>query len=792
MLVDALTRWFEDLTIDDIDSVGGKNASLGEMVRSLASEGIRVPDGFALTAAAYRRFLEDNGLRDLIASHMDDLDNGASLHEVGAAIRGAILDAELPSPLTEAIAESYRQLGERLGRADPDVAVRSSATAEDLPDASFAGQQDSYLNICGEEALVEACRRCYASLFTDRAISYRRDQGFDYFDVALSVGVQEMVRSDLASAGVMFTIDTDSGFPRAVLVDASWGLGESVVAGTVDPDEYLVFKPLLGRTELRPIISRRRGRKQSKVIYGNGGEDPTEVVDTDAEERAAQVLGDDEILTLARWAVSIEEHYGCAMDIEWAKDGRNGDLFIVQARPETVEAQRDQSVLRSYRLIEEGEPILSGMAVGDAIASGKVCKLDTPADIDRFESGAVLVTGTTDPDWEPIMKKASAIITEHGGRTSHAAIVSRELGLAAVVGVPDATTVLSDHQEVTVSCAEGERGDVFDGLLEFAEEAVDLSDLPDTRTDVMLNVGDPATAFRWWRLPADGVGLARLEFIVNSDIGLHPMAAAHPERLDDETRAQVAELVGDGDPAEYFVERLASATARVAAAFWPAPVIVRLSDFKTNEYARLLGGGGFEPHEENPMLGWRGASRYHHEGYRDGFALECAAMARVRDEMGLTNTVLMVPFCRTPAEADAVLEVLADNGLTRGVNGLEIYVMAEVPSNIILAPEFARRFDGFSIGSNDLTQLTLGVDRDSDMLASLFDESDPAVVASIESLITAAHEAGRKVGLCGQRPSNDPDFAEVLVRAGIDSISVTPDSFADVKRHVAQAEASAS
>ncbi len=790
--MDDLIRWFDELGIADTPLVGGKNASLGEMVRELGSSGIRVPDGFATTADAYWRLLDANDLREPIAELVGELDDGGALHDVGGRIRQLLLDAEFPPDLRTAITHAYEELGARLDRDEPDVAVRSSATAEDLPEASFAGQQESFLNITGIDALLEACRRCYASLFTDRAINYRKDHGFDHLDVALSIGVQEMVRSDLAGAGVMFTIDTDSGFPRVVLIDAAWGLGESVVAGTVDPDEYMVFKPLLGQEGARPVISKTLGEKASKVVYRDTapGEDPTEVVPTADDERTAYVLDDDEILQLARWAVVIEDHYGMAMDIEWAKDGDRGGLFIVQARPETVQAQREASMLRSFRLLERGDEIVSGVAIGDGIAAGIVCNLSSPDDIDRFVDGAVLVTGVTDPDWEPIMKRASAIVTDHGGRTSHAAIVSRELGVVAVIGTGDATSRLADGDEVTVSCAEGDEGRVYEGILEFEERSLDLADVPETRTDVMLNVANPAAAFRWWRLPTNGVGLARMEFIVNNHIKVHPMALVHPDRVDDEARARIAELThGRDDTAEYFVERLAYAVGRIAAAFWPDPVIVRMSDFKTNEYARLIGGAGFEPSEENPMIGWRGASRYYHDDYREGFALECAGLKRVRDEMGLTNTVVMIPFCRTLTEADQVLTTMAEHGLVRGRNGLEIYVMAEIPSNIILAAEFAERFDGFSIGSNDLTQLTLGVDRDSSMLAPLFDEADPAVTRSIDALITAAHGADRKVGICGQRPSDDPDFARLLVRSGIDSISITPDTFLKVKQQVAEAEA---
>lgn len=787
---EAPVRWFETLTAEDVATVGGKNASLGEMIRSLTRQGIRVPDGFATTARAYRDFLAANDLSERIAEQLAALRRGAAATEVGAAIRHLIETAELPEHLVRAVREAYRQLGARLGRPDPDVAVRSSATAEDLPEASFAGQQETFLNISGEEAVLDACRRCYASLFTDRAISYREHHGYDHLKVALSVGVQQMVRSDQAGAGVMFTLDTDSGFPRVVLVNAAFGLGESVVAGTVDPDEYQVFKPLLGTPEHRPVISKRLGGKQTKVVYSAATDTPTSTVETTEAERARHVLDDEEILRLARWAVAVEEHYGTPMDLEWAKDGITGELHIVQARPETVQARRQAATLRSYRLTGEGTRLVSGMAIGDAIAAGRVCVLRDASERDRFEDGSVLVTTATDPDWEPVMERAAAIVTDHGGRTSHAAIVSRELGVAAVVGTGDATTALSDGQEVTVSCAEGERGVVYQDVLAYEEREIDLDRVPATTTRVMLNIANPSAAFRWWRLPADGVGLARMEFIVGNHIRVHPMALVHFDRVRDEAaRARIAALTrGYADRTAYFVERLAHGIARIAAAWWPRPVVVRMSDFKTNEYAQLIGGEAFEPAEENPMLGWRGASRYASEGYREGFGLECAAIHRVRDVMGLTNTVVMIPFCRTVTEADQVLATMADHGLVRGRGGLRVYVMAEIPTNVMDAAAFADRFDGFSVGSNDLTQLILGVDRDSARLAPLFDERHHTVTDSIRHLVTAAHGKHRTVGLCGQRPSDDPDYARLLVEAGVDSISVAPDSFLSVKENVAAAE----
>jgi pyruvate,water dikinase len=760
------------------------------MIRNLSSKDIRVPAGFAIAADVYWEFLDANDLRAPISDQIEKLDRNANLAEVGRAVRRMIVDAEFPAHLVAGFSDAYRELGVRLQRENPDVAVRSSATAEDLPEASFAGQQETFLNIRGEAALLDACKRCYASLFTDRAISYREHHGFDHLKVALSIGVQEMVRSDRAGAGVMFSIDTDSGFPRVVLINASWGLGESVVAGKVDPDEYLVFKPMLESEALIPVISKEIGGKRCKMVYSESGDQPTKIVDTTEKERRAFVLDDREILQLARWACVIEDHYGGPTDMEWAKDGGSGELYIVQARPETVQARKDASTMRSYRLSEEGTRLTGGLAVGDAIAAGKVCSLRSADEIDRFEDGAVLVTGTTDPDWEPVMKRAGAIVTDHGGRTSHAAIVSRELGVAAVVGTGDATSILSDGQEITVSCAEGEKGVVYEGILDYQASEIDLGDVPGTRTEIMLNLADPSAAFRWWRLPADGVGLARLEFVINNQIQIHPMALIRFNDLDDtEAAERIAELtLGYDDKTEFFVERLAYGIARIAAAWWPKPVIVRMSDLKTNEYARLIGGSVFEPGEENPMLGWRGASRYYSEGYQEGFGLECEAVRRVRDVMGLANVIVMIPFCRTLGEADRVLETMSEHGLARGRNELQIYMMAEVPSNILLAEDFADRFDGFSIGSNDLTQLMLGVDRDSELLAALFDENDPAVTRSVKNLIELAHGKHRKVGLCGQRPSDDPDFARFLVGAAIDSISVTPDSFLQVKNNVAAAE----
>jgi len=783
-------RDLADLGRRDGGVVGGKNASLGEMIGDLHEVGVRVPAGFATTAEAYWRFIDDNELRQQISDDLDKLKGDRrNLSKVGEAVRKHILGGEMPGPVAEAIRQAYRDLAARLEREDLDVAVRSSATAEDLPEASFAGQLETFLNIRGETALLDAVKRCFASLFTDRAIAYREENGFDHMGIALSAGVQQMARSDLAGSGVMFSIDTETGFPRSVLITGAWGLGETVVQGMVDPDEYHVFKPLLDDPDLRPIVSKHLGGKNQKMVYGSRRSE-TKLVDTKNEERARFVLTDDEILQLARWAAAIEAHYGQAMDMEWAKDGETDELFIVQARPETVQSQKEADTLKAYRLKETGEKLVGGLAIGDSISAGKVLRLESPDEIDRFDDGAVLVTGMTDPDWVPIMKKASAIVTDHGGRTSHAAIVSREMGLTAIVGTSDATSTLKDGQDVTVSCAEGDEGVVYAGLLDFETREIALDDVLRTRTDVMVNLANPAAAYRWWRLPTDGVGLARMEFIINNMIRIHPMALVRYDELEDrEAKKRIDELTrAYDDRTEYFVDTLARGIARIASAHHPNPVVVRMSDFKTNEYAELIGGAAFEPKEENPMLGWRGASRYYDEDYRDGFALECRALRRAREEIGLSNIVLMIPFCRTLDEADRVLETLAGEGLMRGRAGLSVYVMAEIPSNVFLAEQFATRFDGFSIGSNDLTQLVLGVERDSERLRGLFDERDDAVKAAIAELLAKANRAGVYTGICGQAPSDHPEFAQFLVRHGIGSISVSPDSFLQVKQQICEAE----
>ncbi len=789
---DTRVRWFTQLGMRDVPLVGGKNASLGEMIRALGGVGIRVPQGFATTASAFWEFIDHNQLRGELETLLGQTDRGeVPLEIAGARIRARLLEAQLPPPLARALLDAYRALGRQLGRSAPDVAVRSSATAEDLPDASFAGQQESFLNIRGETALMDACRRCFASLFTDRAISYRQEHHFDHMKVALSIGVQQMVRSDKACAGVMFTLDTETGFPEVVLIDGAWGLGETVVQGTAQPDEFRVFKPLLDRPGLEPVIEKTRGEKERKLIYAQEGAAPTRYVETTREERNAFVLSNAELLQLARWGRQIERHYGRPMDIEWAKDGETGELAIVQARPETVHARREATAIKVFRIRRKGRALASGASVGGAAAIGRVFRLDSPGDSGRFEDGGILVTGTTDPDWVPIMRRASAIVTDHGGRTSHAAIVSRELGVPAVVGTGNGTEVLRNGDEVTVSCAEGDRGFVYEGAAEIEVRDISPEKLPPTRTRVMINLADPGAAFRWWRLPTDGIGLTRMEFIVGRMLQVHPMALAHPEQVrDPEAKRRIEALIrGYADGREYFVEQLALGVARIAASQYPRPVVLRTSDFKTNEYSALIGGSAFEPAEENPMIGWRGASRYYHAGYRDGFALECQAIRRAREQIGLENLIVMIPFCRTLSEADRVLEVMGENGLRRGDHGLKVFMMCEIPSNVILARQFAERFDGFSIGSNDLTQLVLGVDRDSELLAEVFDEWDEAVTTMIAMEISTAHRAGTPVGFCGQAPSNDPEYAGFLVQQGIDSISVTPDSFVGVKRHVAAAEA---
>ena len=778
-------QWFSEIGIDDLPRVGGKNASLGEMYRELTAKGVRVPDGFATTADAYRLFLSSTGLDEQIRGFLRDLDTRdiANLRLRGSQIRQAILATELPAELAAEIVAAYDALGAGNLLHPAHVAVRSSATAEDLPDASFAGQQESYLNVHGHYALLDACKRCFASLFKDRAISYRVDKGFDHFKIALSVGVQHMVRSDLAASGVIFTIDTETGFRDAVLINAAYGLGENVVQGTVNPDEYCVFKPTL-KTGFRPILQKRVGTKEFKLVYDIGGGKMVKNVPVPVGDRVKFAASDEEILQLARWACIIEDHYSARrgrptpMDIEWAKDGETGELFILQARPETVQSRKDVDVIETFRLQHRGRVLVTGRSIGDRIASGPVRVIKSAQHLGQFQDGEVLVTDKTDPDWEPIMKKAAAIITNRGGRTCHAAIVSRELGVPAIVGTEVGTDTLRDGQVVTVSCAEGDTGFVYEGRQAFEVRRTNLKTLRRPRTKVMMNVGNPEEAFALSFIPNDGVGLAREEFIITTFIKIHPLALLNYGTLTDpEVKRQIEALtVGYADKPQFFVEKLAQGAATLAAAFYPKDVILRLSDFKTNEYANLIGGAAYEPHEENPMIGFRGASRYYHPRYREGFALECRAVKRVREEMGLTNLKVMIPFCRTVEEGRRVLLEMAQHGLTRGVNGLEVYMMCEIPSNVILADAFAEIFDGFSIGSNDLTQLILGVDRDSEIVAPIFDERNAAVKTMIAQAIAACRARGRKIGICGQAPSDYPEFAQFLVEEGIDSISLNPDT----------------
>jgi pyruvate,water dikinase len=782
----ALVLPFEQVGIGDIPLVGGKNASLGEMIQHLMPKGVNVPTGFATTAYAYRYFIQNAGLEATLRQIFADLniEDVNNLRERGRQARLLILQTPFPADLDRAITDAYQTLCAQYG-SDTDVAVRSSATAEDLPDASFAGQQETYLNIHGLPSVLEACHKCFASIFTDRAISYRQLKNFDHFEIALSVGVQKMVRSDLAASGVMFSIDTETGFKDAALITAAYGLGENVVQGAVNPDEYVVFKPTL-KQGYCPILDKRLGTKEIKMVYDIGGSKSTKNLLVSSEQRHQFAIQDDEILTLAKWTCLIEEHYSqvrgvyTPMDIEWAKDGVTGELFIVQARPETVQSQKTQNVLRSYHLTSKEllTPIVTGRAVGEMIGQGKAQVILDVHKLEQFQAGGVLVTNRTDPDWEPIMKKASAIVTNQGGRTCHAAIIAREMGIPAIVGCGNATTLLHSGQDITVSCAEGDEGRVYSGQIPFEVDEVALKELPRTHTQILMNVGNPQEAFSLSAIPNDGVGLARMEFIIANQIQAHPLALIYFDELDDHVaQAKIAELTPQYDyKAQFFVDKLAHGIGTIAAAFYPKPVIVRMSDFKSNEYANLLGGRQFEPREENPMIGWRGASRYYDERYQEGFALECQAMKRVRDEMGLTNVILMIPFCRTPEEGNRVLAEMATHGLVRGENGLQVYVMCELPSNVMLAEQFCEVFDGFSIGSNDLTQLTLGIDRDSSLVAHLFDERNPAVKQLIATAIRAVKRQGRKIGICGQAPSDYPEFAQFLVEQGIDSISLNPDS----------------
>ena len=778
-------RWFEEICIDDVPLVGGKNASLGEMYRELSPQGVKICNGFAVTADSYRHVLESAGILDTLKETMAGLDKSdvTDLAHRGKRARDLILGAGIPGDLWEEIKRAYDRLCEEYGH-DCDVAVRSSATAEDLPTASFAGQQETYLNIRGEHALKEACSKCFASLFTDRAISYRIDNGFDHFRVALSIGIMKMVRSDMATSGVMFTLDTETGFRDVVFINASYGLGENIVQGAVNPDEYYVFKPTF-RKGFKPIIRKKLGEKKIKMIYGRGGSKVlTRNVEVSKTDRRLFCLTDEEVLRLTGFAIAIEDHYSKKagearpMDIEWARDGETGELFIVQARPETVQSQKAMNILETYHLEKRGPVLARGRGVGEKVASGKTRIIPDVAHLSNFKPGEILVADTTTPDWEPVMKNAAAIVTNRGGRTCHAAIISRELGIPAIVGVGDATEKVPGGKDVTVCCAEGDEGVVYDGALPFHVEKLHLGKLERPKTKIMMNLGNPELAFSMSMIPCDGVGLARMEFIINSYIKIHPMALIHPEIIrDGETRKEIDEITfGYENKEDFFVERLAEGVGTIAAAFYPKPVIVRMSDFKSNEYATLIGGKYFEPDEENPMIGFRGASRYYDKRYREGFALECKAMKRVREEMGLSNLIIMIPFCRRVSEGEKVLAVMAENGLKRGEKGLEVYVMCEIPNNVMEIDGFSRIFDGFSIGSNDLTQLTLGVDRDSELVAPIFDERDEGVMRMISMAIEGARRNGRHSGICGQAPSDYPEFAQFLVKEGIDSISLNPDS----------------
>lgn len=788
--------WFDEIGIEDIPLVGGKNASLGEMY-SNKQINVRVPHGFAITSYAYRYVLEKAGINKELKAILHGLDfqNSKALANAGKKARELILNCEFPQDLQDAIHEAYDKLSAEYKVKNVDVAVRSSATAEDLPQASFAGQQETFLNICSAQKLLEACKKCFASLFTNRAIAYRIENKFDHFKVFLSIGVQKMVRSDLSSAGVIFTLDTETGFPHVVFVTGSYGLGESVVQGMVNPDEFYVFKPTL-KQGYRPLIDKRLGDKAIKFIYTDNRKHPVKRVKTPIKDRKKFCLTDDEVLQLAQWSMAIEDHYSAKhgkwtpMDLEWAKDGRTQELFIVQARPETVQSRRNTNIIEEYKLTQKGPLLTTGKSVGNKIAQGRANVIKDAKDIDKFKEGDVLITEITDPDWVPIMLMASAIVTDRGGRTSHAAIVSRELGLPCVVGTNNATHVISTGQNVTVSCAEGEHGQIYDGLLKFNVTKIDAQKLPQPKTKIMINIGYPDEAFELSFLPNDGVGLAREEFIITEYIRIHPMALVNFEAVKDpKIRRQIEALTaGYRDKSQFFIDKLAMGVAIIASAFYPRDVILRFSDFKTNEYVNLIGGKYFEPKEENPMIGWRGASRYYKEGYKKGFALECKAIKKVRDEFGLTNLKVMIPVCRTPEEGKKVIKTMKDNGLVQGKDGLEVYVMCEIPSNVILMDRFCEIFDGFSIGSNDLTQMTLGVDRDSALVADIFDERNEAVMRMVKHAITVAKAHKRKIGICGDAPSTYPEFAEFLVDCGIDSISLSPDAVVQTRLVIAKHE----
>jgi pyruvate,water dikinase len=792
-----LIKHFSEINIKDISSVGGKNASLGEMYSLLSTKGILVPEGFAVTSEGYSQFLTENKLTPVLSSLLAELDIKSfnNLSAIGKQIRTKIMESTFPKSLEKEIIKAYQLLVKNSGD-EKTYAIRSSATAEDLPNASFAGQQETYLNVKGEINLIKACHRCYASLFTDRAIKYRSDNGFDHMKVALSIGVQTMIRSDLASSGVMFTIDPDTGFDKVVLISGAWGLGENVVQGTINTDEFLVYKPFLGKVK-NPIIAHKLGSKLKTMVYSVLNTDeivrPEDaIVNTDTSEvkRNEYVLNDEEIIQLSKWACIIKEHYKCNMDIEWAKDGQNNKLYIVQARPETVHSNKKNSDYKEYSLLEKGEKLCSGAGIGNKIVSGKARILHSPSEISKLNKGEILVTEKTDPDWDPVLKKATAIITNQGGRTSHAAIVAREVGAIAVVGTSNGTQKIKDGQLITVSTAKGNTGDVFNGQLKWEEKVIDISSVPKTKTKVMLILAHPDEAFGYSQLPNDGVGLMRMEFIISNSIGIHPMALKHFATINDsKVKTQIKSLTSlYKNKEEFFINKLAESTAKIAAAFYPKEVIIRMSDFKSNEYANLIGGQQFEPNEENPMIGFRGASRYYHPMYKDAFEMECKAMKMVRDEMGFTNVKLMIPFCRTISEAEKVITVMDACGLKRKENGLELYVMIEIPSNALLAEEFAKHFDGFSIGSNDLTQLTLGADRDSELLSEIFSPFDPAVMQLIEMTLTKSKKTKTHTGLCGQAPSDYPEYAKFLVKNGIDSISFNPDALIKGIENIAEAE----
>ena len=788
--------WFDQLGIGDVPLVGGKNASLGEMYSNLTERGVKVPNGFAVTAHAYHYLLDKAGIRDSIRDVLSDLDtsNMSNLSDKGHKVREIIRGAEFPPELRDAILEAYGNLAKQYGD-NVDVAVRSSATAEDLPDASFAGQQETYLNIRGEEQLINACKKCFASLFTNRAISYRVDKNFDHFSIGLSIGVQKMVRSDKASSGVMFSIDTESGFENAAFITASYGLGENVVQGAVNPDEYYVFKPTLKEGH-KPIIEKNVGKKSIKMIYDFQGNKTTKNVPVELEDRKRYVLTDDEVLQLAKWACTIEDHYSeqagkyKPMDMEWAKDGESGELFIVQARPETVHSQKDKSKIRKYVMKEQGETIVEGSSVGELIGAGKARVIKDVHNIAEFQEGEVLVTEMTDPDWEPIMKIAGAIITNRGGRTCHAAIISRELGIPCIVGTDNSTEIINTGESVTVDCSQGSTGYVYKGQLHYEVEEHDIGQMPETKTKIMMNVAQPDQAFEDSFIPNQGVGLAREEFIINSHVKIHPNALINFESLEDqELKKKISDLTYNyPDKKEFFVDTLARGIGKIVAAFYPKTVIVRMSDFKSNEYANLIGGHLYEPDEDNPMIGWRGASRYYKDGYKEGFKLECKSILKVRNEFGLTNLKVMIPFCRTVEEARKVVDTMAEAGLKQGENGLEVYGMCEIPSNVILAEEFLEVFDGFSIGTNDLTQLTLGLDRDSEIVSDVFDERNGAVKELVKRVIKVCNEKGKYIGICGQAPSDYMEFAEFIVEEGIQSMSLNPDTVIKTTVDIAELE----